>query len=49
MPTTDFVDQDEGTFRQLADQFPNFVQFNHLFIFIYIIQGMVGEKETKAR
>lgn len=49
MSTIDFVDQDAQTFRQLADQFPNFVQFSHLFIFIYIIQGMVGEKETKAR
>jgi len=49
MPVSDFVDQDPDTFRQLADQFPNFVQFNHLFIFVYIIQGIVGEKETKAR
>lgn len=25
------------------------MQFSHLFIFIYIIQSMVSEKETKAR
>lgn len=49
MPTSDYVDIDEGTLNQLANQFPNFVQFNHLFIFVYIIQGLVGEKETKAR
>jgi hypothetical protein len=48
-PAQDYVQQNEAIFRTLIGQFPQFVQYNQLSIFMYIIQGMVGEKETKAR
>jgi len=49
MSTKPYQTLDAGAFQTLQDQFPTFIIYGHLVVFMYLVNSLASEKELKSR